>query len=136
LTSAGEYGQDIYTLPGTYFKGRQPPSVNMYWRRFRIADLPLHDDKIFSDWVLARWREKDDLLQYFVENNRFPADEGVSPSVNGGEPVKGAGWIETTVRPVKWGEWIQIFIPTAALALVLNVVLKMVNIILGILRLK
>jgi lysocardiolipin and lysophospholipid acyltransferase len=108
----------------------------MYWRRFRIADLPLHDDKIFSDWVLARWREKDDLLQYFVENNRFPADEGVSPSVNGGEPVKGAGWIETTVRPVKWGEWIQIFIPTAALALVLNVVLKMVNIILGILRLK
>jgi lysocardiolipin and lysophospholipid acyltransferase len=96
----------------------------MYWRRFRIADLPLHDDKIFGDWVLARWREKDDLLQYFIENNRFPADEGVTPSVEGGEPVKGAG------------EWIQVFIPVAGLGLVINVLLKMVNLVLGILRLK
>jgi lysocardiolipin and lysophospholipid acyltransferase len=135
-TSVGQYGQDIYTLPGTYFRGRRPPSVNMYWRRFRIADLPLDDDKIFGDWVLARWREKDDLLQYFVENNRFPADKGVSPSADGGEPVKGAGWIETEVKPVKWGEWIQVFIPTGALVLVINVLLKMLNIVLKVLRVR
>jgi hypothetical protein len=36
-TSVGQYGQDIYTLPGTYFRGHRPPSVNMYWRRFRIG---------------------------------------------------------------------------------------------------
>jgi hypothetical protein len=108
----------------------------MHWRRFRIAAIPLHDEKLFGDWVLARWREKDDLLQYFVENNRFPADEGVSPNVNGGSPVRGAGWIETEVRPAQWGEWIQVFIPTAALVLVVNVVLKMLDIVLKVLGLR
>jgi lysocardiolipin and lysophospholipid acyltransferase len=108
----------------------------MHWRRFRIADIPLHDEKVFSDWVLARWREKDDLLQYFVENNRFPADEGVSASSKDGKAVKGAGWIETEVRPVKWGEWIQVFIPSAALGLVLNVVLKLLDIVLKVLRIR
>jgi lysocardiolipin and lysophospholipid acyltransferase len=108
----------------------------MHWRRFRIADIPLHDEKEFGDWVLARWREKDDMLQYFVENNRFPADEGVTPNVNGGPLIKGAGWIETEVRPVKWGEWIQVFIPSAALALVINVLIKMVNMVLRLMHVK
>jgi lysocardiolipin and lysophospholipid acyltransferase len=108
----------------------------MHWRRFRIADIPIHDEKIFGDWVLARWREKDDLLQYFVENNRFPADEGVTPNANGGAPIKGAGWIETQVRPVRYGEWIQVFIPTAAFGLVINVIVKMINMVLRILRIR
>jgi lysocardiolipin and lysophospholipid acyltransferase len=136
LSSVGQYGQDIYTLRSTYFQGRRPKSVNLYWRRFSIADLPLHDEKLFSDWVLARWREKDDLLQYFVENQRFPADEGVTSNVNGAEPLKGAGWIETEVRPVKWGEWIQVFIPAVALGLVINVIAKMINIVLRVMRVK
>ncbi|KAH7087383.1 acyltransferase-domain-containing protein [Paraphoma chrysanthemicola] len=132
----GQYGQDLFTLRGTYFQGRPPKSVNMHWRRFPVSEIPLDDEKVFSDWVLARWREKDDLLQYFVENNRFPADEGVTPNVNGGKPIKGAGWIETEVRPVKWGEWVQVFIPTAAMVLVVNVVLKMLNIVLKVLRVR
>lgn len=106
----------------------------MHWRRFCIADMPLNDEKLFSDWVLARWREKDDLIQYFVENNRFPADEGVSDV--GGKEVKGAGWIETEVRPVKWAEWVQVYIPIGALALVVNVILKMVDIVLKVLRVR
>jgi lysocardiolipin and lysophospholipid acyltransferase len=101
----------------------------MHWRRFAIADIPIHDEKLFADWVLARWREKDDLLQYFVENQRFPADDGSTPNVNGGQPTKGTGWIETEVRPKIWYEWLQILIPAAALALVVNVVSKMVGIV-------
>jgi lysocardiolipin and lysophospholipid acyltransferase len=132
----GQYGQDLFTLRGTYFQGRPPKSVNIHLRRFRIADIPLDDEKEFSDWLLARWREKDDLLQYYVENNRFPADEGVTPNVNGGQPIKGAGWIETEVRPVKWAEWVQVFIPTAALALVINVFVKMANVVLRLARVK
>jgi lysocardiolipin and lysophospholipid acyltransferase len=108
----------------------------MHFRRFPVASIPLHDEKEFGDWVLARWREKDDLLQYFVENNRFPADEGVSPGVDGAEPLKGAGWIETVVQPVKWGEWVQVFIPPVALALVVNVLLKMVDLVLRIVRIR
>ncbi|KAB2100659.1 hypothetical protein AG0111_0g11174 [Alternaria gaisen] len=132
----GQYGQDLFTLYSTYFEGRPPKSVNMYWRRFAIADIPLHDEKIFSDWLLARWREKDDLLQYFVENQRFPADEGETPSVDGGAPLKGAGWIETDVRPKLWYEWIQIFVPTAALALIVNVFIKITNIVMKVTRVK
>lgn len=134
--SVGQYGQDLFTLYSTYFEGRPPKSVNMYWRRFAIADIPLHDEKIFSDWLLARWREKDDLLQYFVENQRFPADEGETPSVDGGAPLKGAGWIETDVRPKLWYEWIQIFVPTAALALIVNVFIKITNIVMKVTRVK
>jgi lysocardiolipin and lysophospholipid acyltransferase len=100
----------------------------MHWRRFAIADIPTHDDKIFSDWLLARWREKDDLLQYFVEHQRFPADEGLTPNVNGGAPLKGAGWLETEVKPVKWYEWFQILVPAAALGLVINVFIKIAGI--------
>jgi lysocardiolipin and lysophospholipid acyltransferase len=108
----------------------------MHWRRFRIADIPTHDETLFADWLLARWREKDDLIQYYIENNRFPADSGSSPSVNGGDPLKGAGWIETEVRPVKWYEWTYAFVPAAAVALLINVVLKMVSMVLSIAKLK
>ena len=108
----------------------------MHWRRFRIADIPIDDDKAFGDWVLARWREKDDLLQYFVENQRFPADEGVTPNVNGGQPLKGAGWIETEVRPSHWFEWVKVFVPAAALALVVNVIVKLAAIVVRLVQVK
>lgn len=109
----------------------------MHWRRFRIADIPLGDEKVFGEWVLARWREKDDLLQYFVEHNRFPADEGETlANGSGGKSLKGAGWIETEVKPAKWFEWVQIFIPLAAFGLVINVIVKMINIVLRIMRIK
>ncbi|KAL6704550.1 hypothetical protein ACN47E_008060 [Coniothyrium glycines] len=132
----GQYGQDVYTLRGTYFQGRPPKSVNLHWRRFRIADIPTADDKEFSDWLLARYREKDDLLQYFAENQRFPADEGVTPDANGGQPLQGAGLVETSVTPNKPYEFLQIFAPIAALILVVNVFIKLANIVLKVLRVK
>ena len=96
--------------------------------------MPLHSDKLFADWVLARWREKDDLLQYFVENQRFPADTGSSGDV--GEEKMGAGWIETGVRPHNPFEWVQIFAPLAALGFGVNVAVKIVGIVLGFLRVR
>lgn len=107
----------------------------MHWRRFATKDVPT-GEKEFSDWLLARWREKDDLLQYFIENGRFPADEGTSPNVNGGKPLQGAGWVETDVRPSNPLEFVQIFVPPAALYLVINVIVKFVNMVLKVLRIK
>lgn len=132
----GQYGQDIFTLRSTYFQGRSPKSVNMHWRRFAIKDIPIHDEKQFADWLLARWREKDDLLEYYLENGRFPADEGSSPAVNGGKPLKGAGHIETEVRPTSLTEVMQIFMPLAAFALVINVLLKILYMVLRLLHLR
>lgn len=107
----------------------------MHWRRFAMKDIPT-DEKEFSDWLLKRWREKDDLLEYFQQHNRFPADDGVTSNVNGGAPLKGAGHIETDVRPSNPLEFLQIFIPPAALMLVINVIVKMVNMVLKLLRIK
>jgi len=108
----------------------------MHWRRFAIKDIPLDDPKEFDKWVLQRWREKDDLLEYYVVNGRFPADEGTSPAVNGAKPLKGAGYIETDVRPENPLEFLQIFIPSAALGLVINVILKFLNMVLKVLRIR
>lgn len=136
----GQYGQDLYTLRSTYFQGRPPKSVNLYWRRFRVADIPTHNEEAFSEWLLARFREKDDLLQYFVDNQRFPADHGESfdQLADGGKGglVKGAGWIETEVRTAKWWEWLQVFVPLAALFLVLNVVRRFSALVLRIIRVR
>ena len=127
LSSRGQYGQDLFTLRSTYFEGRPPKSVHMHWRRFAIKDIPTHDEKAFSEWLLARWREKDDLLEHYLDNGCFPADSGTSPTVNGAKPLQGAGWIETEVRPKNPLEVVQILIPMAALALIVNVLLKFWN---------
>ncbi|KAK3202389.1 hypothetical protein GRF29_161g1026955 [Pseudopithomyces chartarum] len=132
----GQYGQDLFTLRSTYFEGRPPKSVHMHWRRFAIKDIPTHDDKVFSDWLLARWREKDDLLEHYLDNGCFPADSGTSPTVNGAKPLQGAGWIETEVRPKNPFEVVQILIPVAALALVINVLLKLSNMFLRLLNIR
>ncbi|KAL1608106.1 hypothetical protein SLS60_003045 [Paraconiothyrium brasiliense] len=132
----GQYGQDLFTLRSTYFEGRPPKSVNMHWRRFAIKDIPTHDEKVFGDWLLARFREKDDLIEHYLDNGRFPADAGISPAVNGANPLKGAGWIETEVRPKNPLEVFQILVPVAAFALVINVFLKFWNLILRVLHVR
>jgi len=108
----------------------------MHWRRFAIKSIPIHDEAAFSDWLLARWREKDDLIEYYLQNGRFPADDGTSPAVDGGKVLKGAGHIETEVRPTNMLEVLQMFALPASSVLVINVVLKIVNLILTILRLQ
>jgi 1-acyl-sn-glycerol-3-phosphate acyltransferase len=132
----GEYGQDIFTLRSTYFQGRPPKSVNMHWRRFAIKDVPFHDIKAFEAWLLQRWREKDDLLEYYIQNGRFPADDGVSEGVNGSGKVKGAGYIETEVRPKNPLEVVLIAAPPFALGLVLNVIYKFWLLVLTVLRIR
>jgi lysocardiolipin and lysophospholipid acyltransferase len=108
----------------------------MHWRRFAIKSIPIHDEAAFSDWLLARWREKDDLIEYYLQNGRFPADDGTSPAVNGGKPLKGAGHIETEVRPTNILEVLQMFALPASSVLVINLVLKFLSFLLTILRLQ
>ncbi|KAF2114906.1 acyltransferase-domain-containing protein [Lophiotrema nucula] len=132
----GQYGQDLFTLRGTYFQGRRPKSVNMHWRRYAIKDIPLDDAKEFEAWLLKRWREKDDLLEHYVQNGRFPADEGTSPAINGAKPLKGAGHIETEVRTQNPFEFLQIFVPTATLVLLINLLFKFIDVVLRTLRIR
>ncbi|KAL8926686.1 MAG: hypothetical protein Q9208_002760 [Pyrenodesmia sp. 3 TL-2023] len=114
----GAYGQDIFTLRSTYFQGRPAKSVNMYWRRFPVSSIPLPassepstaEAEAFNSWLLARWTEKEALLEQYAQNGRFPADEGYDSEGKPGIGMgKGAGFIEIEVKLRSSYEILQIF---------------------------
>ncbi|KAL2823991.1 hypothetical protein BDW59DRAFT_173120 [Aspergillus cavernicola] len=81
----GRYADKFFTLRSTYLQGRPPTSVNMYWRRFAVADIPLDDQKEFDVWINARWTEKDELLEQYFETGRFPSELAGSIDVGHGD---------------------------------------------------
>lgn len=117
----GMYGQDVFTLRSSLFEGRPPKSVNMFWRRFRISDIPIDDDQAFSRWLNNRWREKDYILEYYYKFSQFPADDAIKAlaAAEGKRQPNHAKVISTEVRGGGWDEFLSIFGPitTAAGAL-------------------
>ena len=114
----GEFAQDIFTVGASYFGGKPPRSVNMYWRRFLISQIPLGDDRKFDLWLRQRWAEKDKFIEHYYVHGKFPADEGTSKDPKG-ENIRGAGYIETEIRPKYWYEFLQVFAPIGLFAMVL-----------------
>ena len=93
----------------------------MYWRRFAMSSIPLSDAKEFDKWLNDRWREKDDMLEQWYNTGRFPSDPDSADSKRG---VSQGGFIETEMTLNHWLEIGQIYVVLAALALLVNVVLK------------
>lgn len=114
----GMYGQDIFTLRSSFFEGRPPKSVNMYWRRFRISEIPIDNDEAFSRWLTNRWREKDYILEHFYKHNTFPADSPAKAmeDINNKKEPKNAKMISTEVKAGGWDEFLSIFGPITAAA--------------------
>lgn len=111
-----------------YLQGRPPPSVNMYWRRFAISEMPLDDSEKFDLWLRERWYEKDKLMDQYISTGRFP------PSKTGiimakGEMMKRSEeeYIETEVKLAHRWEVINIFVVLLAFALVANLGAKAWN---------
>ncbi|KAK3065292.1 hypothetical protein LTS18_002695 [Coniosporium uncinatum] len=127
----GQFAQDIFTLRSIYLQGRPPKSVNLHWRRWKVADLPVSDEKAFNDWILERFREKDELIDRYLETGRFPVDEDWvdKPGANGyladGPVHTREPYVETQVRPASRGELLQIYAPVAgflyAVAIIWNI---------------
>lgn len=92
----------------------------MYWRRFPVSSIPIHDSHKFEYWLRARWTEKDRLIEHYYRTGRFPADTDVSQGSDG-KTRRGAGYIETEIKPSHWYEFLQIFAPIGLFALVLYV---------------
>lgn len=114
----GQFAQDIFTLGASYFGGRPPKSVNMYWRRFRLSSIPLDDPKTFELWLRSRWIEKDKFIEDYLRTGRFPADQGISKNSKG-QTIRGAGHIEAEIKPKYWYEFLQVFAPIGLFALIL-----------------
>lgn len=105
-----------------YLQGRPPPSVNMYWRRLAIADMPLDDPEKFELWLRERWHEKDVFLEHFVTHGRFPNSKAATNGVTNG--VGKDDVIETEVKLAHWWEVGNIFIMLATFALIANILAR------------
>ena len=116
----GQFAQDIFTLRAGYLEGRPPKSVSMHWRRFAIKDIPFKNQKAFELWTIARWREKDVLIEKYLRDGKFPADTGAT-KFKSGEIKQGSGHLEVQIRSSHWYEFLQIFAPMGVLAMVLAV---------------
>ncbi|KXT04932.1 hypothetical protein AC578_3471 [Pseudocercospora eumusae] len=125
------YGSELFTLRSVYFQGRPPKSVNMHWRRYRVKDMPLDDKEKFHDWVMARWREKDELLEAFIKTGRFPADKVAVHVEDGPTDSFKTPYINTEVRPRSSVEYFQIFMPVAAAIMVGRVLVQIFDRIFG-----
>lgn len=130
-TPVGGYASQVFGLRSVYFQGRPPKSVNMHWRRFAIKDIPLDDSTKMSEWILERWREKDELLSYFVKNGKFPGDKSAVYIESGPTDSFKTPYINTEVRPQTPVEMLQIFMPLAAAAMVGRVLVQIVDRIFG-----
>lgn len=93
----------------------------MFWRRFKISDIPLDNDEAFGRWLSNRWREKDYILEYYATFQQFPADDAIKAlaATEGKREPNHAKAIGTEVKGGGWDEFLSIFGPitTAAGAL-------------------
>lgn len=124
-TSPGQLASEVFGLRTIYFEGRQPKSVNMHWRRFKVSDIPTHDHKAMEEWVLKLWREKDDIVDYYQRTGRLPADADAVHIE--GEAKANGGYIETEVKPTGPFEIVQVFTPVLAMAFIGKILIKLVN---------
>ena len=121
IFSRGEFGQDYFTLTSSYFQGRPPKSVNLYWRRYAIKDIPLDDPEKFELWLRQRWYEKDALLEQYMSTGRFPGFDLMKGASN---DVSKNGFVETEVRPKHQWEIGNVFVVPATLGLLSNIFQK------------
>ena len=89
----GQYGQDIFTLRSTYFERHPQAPIHMHWRRFKVSEIPLENLEDFHAWLIARWDEKEILLEHHAKMGQFPS------SINEGKSI---------ATEVKLGRWWEI----------------------------
>jgi lysocardiolipin and lysophospholipid acyltransferase len=125
-TTPDRYGSELFTLRSVYFQGRQPKSVNMHWRRFKVADIPKHDQKAMEEWTQQRWQEKDQMMDYYLREGTFPGDAAAIRK-DEVQSKPSADHIETEVRPASPLEFLQIFVPVIGTVFIGRIMVKLVN---------
>lgn len=76
----GAFGEEYYSIYRMYFDGNYPKSVHMYWRKYRVADIPWQDESKFEQWLQARWAEKDKLLESMRITGKFQPVTSETPA--------------------------------------------------------
>lgn len=90
------FPSEYYSLPSIFLSKVPPPEIHFHFRSFKLNEIPLGDlsfepsgnerqvtgqlgmgdgteeeRRRFDEWLLERWREKDDLLRKFNETGSF-----------------------------------------------------------------
>ena len=122
----GQYGQDLFTLRSIFLRGQPPPSVNMYWRRYAVKDIPLDTSDHFDAWLQKVWTEKNALMEQYLTTGRFPpnAEETDGIASTGQSKLE---YIETEVKPHQWWEVAKTFTILFAFAMTANLGAKIWN---------
>jgi len=74
------YAQSATPTPLRALLDIAPKEVHLHIRRYPISHLPLDDEEKMKEWIYKCWKEKDDLLDYFKQNQRFPTQGGNGPT--------------------------------------------------------
>ncbi|ORX54408.1 acyltransferase-domain-containing protein [Hesseltinella vesiculosa] len=74
VQAGGTSPEDMYTIPGIFFFNKQPTTIHMYLRRYRVKDIPVENEDTFNQWVYDRWLEKDHLMAAFYKQGYFNKD--------------------------------------------------------------
>ena len=87
-----------------------------------MSSIPIHDTPKFEAWLDEIWREKDDLLELYRYEGRFPADEAdhLMYERENMKTAHGVGYIETSVRLGHLYELASIFAVMSILAMIAN----------------
>ncbi|SCV03402.1 LAMI_0H07866g1_1 [Lachancea mirantina] len=83
-----EYGQDIYRLGNIFLRGQAPKIVDIHLRAFKLSEIPIDDDEMFTEWLFRVWREKDELLDTFYAKGSFDLDPDLNHTVVGWCTIK------------------------------------------------
>ncbi|KAI9272887.1 acyltransferase-domain-containing protein [Phascolomyces articulosus] len=97
---ATDIPEQVYTIRSIFSLGIFPKRIHVYIRRFRIPDLPLQDDQVFSNWLFDRWVEKDEMMAHFYEKGEFPdGREKLQVPIRLKNPVRDVGMMYVMLLP-------------------------------------
>ncbi|GAA5887106.1 hypothetical protein JCM16303_007136 [Sporobolomyces ruberrimus] len=83
------YPSEYYSLPSIFLNRVPPPELHFHLRFYKVSEIPLGDlsrlnekgkegddgseeeRRVFDEWLLKRWGEKDSLLKRFNETGSF-----------------------------------------------------------------
>lgn len=68
---SSSYAASHYSLKQIFLQGKFPQIVDIYIRSYKLKDIPLKDEKAFSEWLYNVWKEKDELLEEYYTSGSF-----------------------------------------------------------------
>ena len=80
---SSSYAASYYSLKQMFLEGKYPQIVDIYIRSFKLKDIPLKDEEVFTKWLYNVWKEKDELLEeYYVSGSFKQASNDISTVID------------------------------------------------------